>query len=63
MRLTNGIQFILSRDIEIVGAKKVLMEGEFGYMLIIAVMVCHLVINAEMEEGKPPIFMLVIFSV
>ena len=63
MSLGTGIILLLSRDIEISGAKKVLMGAGISFLIIIAVMIFHLIENADMQGGKPPIPMMIVFSV
>ena len=63
MSLGTGIILLLSRDIEISGAKKVLMGAGISFLIIIAVMIFHLIKNADMQGGKPPIPLMIVFSV
>ena len=63
MSLGTGIILLLSREIEISGAKKVLMGAGISFLIIIAVMIFHLIENADMQGGKPPIPMMIVFSV
>ena len=63
MSLGTGIILLLSRDIEISGAKKVLMGAGISFLIIIAAMIFHLIKNADMQGGKPPIPLKIVFSV
>ena len=62
MSLGIGIILLLSRDIEISGAKKVFMGAGISFLIIIAVMIFHLIKNADMQGGKPPIPLMIVFS-
>ena len=63
MSLGIGIILLLSRDIEISGAKKVLMGAGISFLIVISVMIFHLIKNADMQGGKPPIPLMIVFSV
>ena len=63
MSLGTGIILLLSRDIEISGAKKVLMGAGIIFLIFISVMIFHLIKNADMQGGKPPIPVMIVFSV
>ena len=63
MSLGTGIILLLSRDIEISGAKKVLMGAGISFLIVISVMIFHLIKNADMQGGKPPIPLMIVFSV
>ena len=63
MSLGTGIILLLSRDIEISGAKKVLMGAGISFLIVISVMIFHLIKNADMQGGKPPIPIVIVFSV
>ena len=63
MSLGTGIILLLSREIEISGAKKVLMGAGISFLIIIAVMTFHLIKNADMQGGKPPIPLMIVFTV
>ena len=45
------------------GAKKVLMGAGISFIIIIAVMIFHLMKNADMQGGKPPIPLMIVFTV
>ena len=62
MSLGIGIILLLSRDIEISGAKKVLMGAGISFLIIIAVMKFHLIKNADMQGGKPTRPLMIVFS-
>ena len=61
MSLGTGIVYLLSRDIEISAAKKVLTGAGFAYLAMVAVMIYHLVANADVQGGKPPVPLMVLF--
>ena len=63
MSLGTGIILLLSRDIEISGAKKVLMGAGISFLIVISVMIFHLIKNADMQGGKPPIPLMIVFTV
>ena len=63
MSLGTGIILLLSRDIEISGAKKVLMGAGISFLITIVAMIFHLIKNAAMQGGKPPIPLMIVFSV
>ena len=63
MSLGTGIILLLSRDIEISGAKKVLMGAGISFLIVISVMIFHLIKNADMQGGKPPIPLMIVFAV
>ena len=63
MSLGAGIILLLSREIEISGAKKVLMGAGISFLIIIAVMIFHLINNADMQGGKPLIPLMIVFTV
>jgi hypothetical protein len=62
MSLGIGIILLLSRDIEISGSKKVLMGAGISFLIVIAVMIFHLIKNADMQGVKPPIPLMIVFS-
>ena len=63
MSLGTGIIYLLSRDIEISAAKKVLTGAGFAYLAMVAVMIYHGVANADVQGGKPPMPLMIIFPV
>ena len=63
MSLGTGIVYLLSRDIEISAAKKVLTGAGIGYLVMVAVMIFHLINNADAQGGKPPMPLMIIFPI
>ena len=63
MSLGTGIVYLLSRDIEISAAKKVLTGAGIGYLVMVAVMIFHLINNADAQGGKPPMPLMILFPV
>ena len=63
MSLGTGIILLLSRETGISGAKKMLMGAGISFLIIISVMIFHLIKNADMQGGKPPIPVMIVFSV
>ena len=63
MILVTGIIFLISRDIEISCTKKVLMEAVISFLKIIAVMIFYLIKNDDIQVGKPPIPLMIVFAV
>ena len=63
MSLGTGIVYLLSRDIEISAAKKVLTGAGIGYLVMVALMIFHLINNADIGGGKPPVPLMIIFPV
>ncbi len=60
MSLGTGIVYLLSRDIEISAAKKVLTGAAIRYLRMVALMIFHLIDNADVEGGKPPVPLMII---
>ena len=63
MSLGTGIVYLLSRDIEISAAKKVLTGAGISYLVMVAVMIFHLINNADAQGGKPPVPLMIIFPI
>ena len=63
MSLGTGIVYLLSRDIEISAAKKVLTGAGFAYLAMVAVMIYHGVANADVQGGKPPMPLMILFPI
>ena len=63
MSLGTGIVYLLSRDVEISAAKKVLTGAGIGYLVMVALMIFHLINNADIGGGKPPVPLMIIFPI
>ena len=58
-----GFVYLLSRNIELSAARKVLTGAGLAYLAMVAVMIFHLVSNADVQGGKPPMPLMIIFPV
>ena len=63
MSLGTGIVYLLSRDIETSAAKKVLTGAGISYLIMVALMIFHLINNADAQGGKPPVPLMIIFPI
>ncbi len=63
MSLGTGIVYLFSRDIEISAAKKVLTGAGISYLIMVALMIFHLINNADKGGGKPPVPLMIIFPI
>ena len=63
LSLGTGIVYLLSRDIEASAARKVLTGAGIGYLVMVALMIFHLINNADAQGGKPPVPLMIIFPI
>ena len=63
MSLGAGFVYLLSRNIELSAARKVLTGAGLAYLAMCAVMIFHLVSNADVQGGKPPMPLMILFPV
>ena len=63
MSLGTGFIYLNSRNIEASAARKVLTGAGFAYLAMVAVMIYHLVANADVQGGKPPMPLMILFPV
>ena len=63
MSLGAGFIYLMSRNIEASAARRVLTGAGLAYLAMVAVMVYHLVANADVQGGKPPMPFMIIFPV
>ena len=63
MSLGTGVVYLLCRDIEISAAKKVLTGSGISYLIMVAVMIFHMINNADVQGGKPPVPLMILFPV
>lgn len=61
MSLGTGFIYLNSRNIEPSAARKVLTGAGFAYLAMVAVMIYHLAANADVQGGKPPVPLMVLF--
>ncbi len=63
MSLGTGFIYLNSRNVEASAARKVLLGAGLAYLAMVAVMIYHLIVNADVQGGKPPVPLMVLFPI